>query len=136
MAQLIGRCAIIRELGQGGMAMVYLARDPYTDRQVAIKVLPGQLTIDHQFRARFEREAKLIAAREHPVIVPPYDYGEHDGQQYRVMRYMTGGSLHERIAGRPLPLPEVARLLQRLAPVLDNAHLRGIIHRDFKPANY
>jgi formylglycine-generating enzyme required for sulfatase activity/tRNA A-37 threonylcarbamoyl transferase component Bud32 len=133
--QRIGRYELLGQLGQGGMAAVYLARDPYMKRQVAVKVLPQQFTFDPQFRARFEREAEIIANLQDPAIVPVHDYGEHDGQPYIVMRYMSGGSLRDRIAGRPLPLPEVARILQRLAPALDKAHRRGIIHRDLKPDN-
>jgi serine/threonine-protein kinase len=101
------------------MAVVYLARDPYIERQVAVKVLPRQFTFDPQFRARFQREAKAIAALEHPAIVPVYDFGEHDEQPYIVMRYMPGGSLHERLIREPLPLAEAARILGRLAPGLD-----------------
>src|SRR3989304_5011588 len=106
----IGRYEVIQELGQGGMAIVYLARDPYMNRQVAVKVLPRQFTFDPQFRARFRREAEAIAGLEHPAIVPVYDYGEHDDQPYIVMRYMPGGSLADRMAKPRLPLDEVAAL--------------------------
>jgi serine/threonine-protein kinase len=71
----IGRYEVIEELGQGGMAMVYLARDPYIKRQVAVKVLPRQFTFDPEFRGRFQREAEVIAALEHGSIVPVYDFG-------------------------------------------------------------
>jgi serine/threonine-protein kinase len=90
---------------------------------------------DPQFRTRFDREAKTIAMLEHPAIVPVYDFGEEDGQPYFVMRYMTGGSLAERMRSGPLPVQEVARLMARLAPALDDAHAKGIIHRDLKPGN-
>jgi serine/threonine-protein kinase len=89
----IGRYEIERELGRGGMAVVYLAHDPSTKRSVAVKVLPRQLSFDPQFRARFEREAEILANFEHPAIVPIYDFGEAGGWLYLVMRYMTGGSL-------------------------------------------
>jgi outer membrane biosynthesis protein TonB len=118
------------------MAKVYLAHDPEFDRQVAIKVLPAQLAQDSQFLERFRREARTIAALEHPAIVPVYDFGQHEGQPYLVMRYMPGGSLDQRLTGgRTLTLDQTADLLDRLAPALDEVHLRGIVHRDLKPGN-
>jgi tRNA A-37 threonylcarbamoyl transferase component Bud32 len=133
--QKIGRYEVKAELGRGGMATVYQAYDPRFEREVAIKVLPREMLHDPQFRVRFEREAKTIAMLEHPAIVPVYDFGEEDGQPYFVMRYMTGGSLSDRLKKGPIPLPEVARLFERLAPALDDAHAKGIIHRDLKPGN-
>lgn len=130
-----GRYEIRAELGRGGMATVYHAYDPTVGRDVAVKVLPGQFLHDPSFRARFEREAKIIASLEHSAIVPVYDFGEQDGQPYLVMRYMTGGSLSDRIKEGPLSVAEAARIFHRLAPALDQAHLRGIIHRDLKPGN-
>jgi len=130
-----GRYEIKTELGRGGMATVYQAYDPRFEREVAIKVLPREMLHDPQFRARFEREAKTIAMLEHPAIVPVYDFGEEDGQPYFVMRYMTGGSLSDRIGQGPMPLPEAARILERIAPGLDEAHAKGIVHRDLKPGN-
>ena len=131
----IGRYEILRELGQGGMAVVYLARDPNFEREVAVKVLSRYLLQDTAFRARFQREAKAIAALEHPAIVPVYDYGEHDEQPFIAMRYMPGGSLADRMARGLLSLSEVAEIVSRLAAALDVAHQRGMIHRDLKPSN-
>lgn len=132
----IGRYEITRELGRGGMAVVYLAQDPSMKRQVAVKVLPRQFTFDSQFRARFEREAQVIAALEHPAIVPVYDFGEHDGQPYIVMRFMSGGTLGDLLRRRgPLSLAESARVFQAIAGALDEAHRKGIVHRDLKPGN-
>ncbi len=131
----IGRYKVMRELGQGGMASVYLARDPFFERQVAVKVLPRKLSHDPQFRTRFRREAKVIAALEHSYIVPVYDYGEEDDQPFIVMRYMTGGTLAGQIAGKPMRLADVNAILRRIAEALDEAHGRGIIHRDLKPSN-
>jgi serine/threonine-protein kinase len=117
------------------MATVYHAYDPRFEREVALKVLPREMLHDPQFRTRFEREAKTIAMLEHPAIVPVYDFGEEDGQPYFVMRYMTGGSLTDRMKHGPMFIQEVAHLFERLAPALDEAHAKGIIHRDLKPGN-
>lgn len=133
----IGRYEILRELGRGGMATVYLARDPAFRRRVAVKVLPPGFAHTPEFRARFEREAQVIAALEHPYIVPVYDFGEdpETGQPFLVMRYMPGGTLVDRIAGRPMPLAHVVPIIQRIAEALEEAHSQSIIHRDLKPAN-
>lgn len=117
------------------MATVYKAYDPSFEREVALKVLPREMLHDPQFRVRFEREAKMIASLEHPSIVPVYDVGQENEQPYFVMRYMTGGSLVERIRKGPLSIAEAARIMERLAPALDEAHRKGIIHRDLKPGN-
>lgn len=131
----IGRYEVIEQLGQGGMALVYLARDPSIKRQVAIKVLPRQFTHDPQFRTRFQREAEVIAALEHAAIVPVYDFGEHDDQPFIVMRYLSGGTLADRIGRGALPVGEIASLFQRIGSALDYAHSKGVIHRDIKPGN-
>ncbi len=131
----IGRYQIESELGRGGMSTVYLAHDPRFNRKVAIKLLPHELLHQPTFRARFEREAKIVAALDFPAIVPVYDYGEEDGQPYLVMRYMAGGTLADRIQKKAMSLAETARILSYLAPALDEAHARNIIHRDLKPSN-
>jgi len=133
--QKFGRYEIKAEIGRGGMATVYHAYDPRFEREVALKVLPSEMLHDPQFRTRFDREAKTIAMLEHPAIVPVYDFGEQDGQPYFVMRYMTGGSLSDRLKKGPLSIPEAARILEHIAPALDEAHAKGIIHRDLKPGN-
>jgi serine/threonine protein kinase len=135
MEEQIGRYEIRREIGRGGMATVFLAYDPRFRRQVAIKVLPRQFTHDPKYLARFEQEAQIIGALEHPAIVPVYDFGETNDAPYLVMRYMTGGSLRDHLQGEPLSVEKVVPTVQRLAPALDNAHKLGIIHRDLKPAN-
>ncbi len=130
-----GRYEIKGEIGRGGMATVYHAYDPRFEREVALKVLPREMLHDLQFRTRFEREAKTIAMLEHPAIVPVYDFGEEDGQPYFVMRYMTGGSLSDRMKKGPMTVQEAAHLMTHIAPALDDAHAKGIIHRDLKPGN-
>lgn len=117
------------------MATVYHAYDPRFERDVAIKVLPREFLHDPQFRARFEREAKMIALLEHPAIVPVYDFGEEAEQPFIVMRYMSGGSLADRMKQKPFPLAEAVEIIDRLAPALDAAHSKGIVHRDLKPGN-
>ena len=90
---------------------------------------------DPQFRARFEREIKMVAGLEHPSIVPVYDVGEEDGQPYFVMRFMTGGSLSDLIAKGKMSLEDTARIVGKIAQGLTYAHKKGIIHRDLKPDN-
>jgi serine/threonine-protein kinase len=131
----IGRYDIKALIGQGGMSAVYLGYDPRSLREVAIKVLPPYYLHASNFRERFEREAVMIALLEHPAIVPVYDMGEEDGQPYIVMRYMSGGSLAEKLRKGPIPLRECLDMYLRLAPALDTAHARGVIHRDVKPDN-
>ncbi|MFM8322821.1 MAG: protein kinase domain-containing protein, partial [Chloroflexota bacterium] len=133
--KVIGRYEVKSKIARGGMATVYHAYDPRFERDVAIKVLPEAFLHDPQFRVRFEREAKMIALLEHPAIVPVYDFGEEQGMPYIVMRYMSGGSLTERIQSGAISLSETAQMVFRLAPALDAAHARNIIHRDMKPGN-
>lgn len=130
-----GRYQIKRELGKGGMSTVYLAHDPRFGRDVALKVMLTAFREDATFRGRFEREARTIAALEHPAIVPVYDFGEDQDQLYLVMRYMTGGSLAEHIYVRPFSLQETIPFIIRIADALQHAHEQGVIHRDLKPAN-
>lgn len=131
----VDRYEIKSELGRGGMATVYLGYDERFEREVAVKVLPAEFLHDPQFSVRFHREAKIIATLEHPAIVPVYDVGEADGLPYFIMRYMDGGSLADLLAKGELDLKEAARIINTIAPALDEAHRRGIIHRDLKPAN-
>ena len=130
-----GRYEIKSEIARGGMATVYHAYDPVFERNIAIKVLPRAMLHDPEFRTRFEREAKVIGRLEHPAIVPVYDFGEEDQQPFIIMRYMSGGSLSERIERGPMGLGETASIIDRLATALDASHALDIIHRDIKPGN-
>ncbi|MCZ2127958.1 MAG: protein kinase [Anaerolineales bacterium] len=132
----IGRYEVKGELGRGGFATVYRAYDPRFEREVAIKFLPLELQhSDPKFRLRFQHEAKIIAQLEHPSIVPVYDVSAEDEQPYFVMRYMGGGSLSERIKEKPYNVEDAVKILEAIAPGLDEAHSKGIVHRDLKPAN-
>jgi serine/threonine-protein kinase len=132
----VGRYKIKSELGRGGMATVYRAFDPISNREVAIKVLPRELLNNLVTRARFKRELKLVASLEHPAIVPVYDVGgDEDHQPFFVMRYMSGGSLGDLIKKGKFSLRDAALIIERLASALDHAHSKGVIHRDIKPDN-
>jgi serine/threonine protein kinase len=134
---LIGHYQIISQLGEGGMATVYRARDMRLEREVAIKVIRTDTfapAILKQVLARFEREAKSLAKLSHPNIVGVIDYGEENGQPYLVMEYLPGGTLKDRI--RPgMTWQQAVRLLLPIAEALRSAHADGIIHRDIKPTN-
>lgn len=132
----LGPYHIIREIGRGGMAIVYEAYQPSLKRTVAIKVLPQQFTFDREFVARFHQEARNAAGLSHPNIVPIYDVGQQGGWHYIVMRYLPGESLDALIRrqGR-IPLPRATRIIEQIASALDYAHAQGVIHRDIKPGN-
>ena len=135
-AALAGEYSLQRELGRGGMGIVYLARDVQLDRDVAIKVLPSHLAESAASRERFLREARTAAGLSHPHIVPIHRVGERDGFVFFVMSWVEGESLGERLRTRgPLPAAEAARVLREVAWALAYAHGRGIVHRDVKPDN-
>ena len=133
----IGRYEIKDVIGRGGMATVYLAYDPNSKRDVAVKVLPREsLGKEANALERFKKELETIASLEHPAIVPVYDVGEEqEGQPFFVMRYMAGGSLSVLIEEGKLSLQDTARIIERIAVALEHAHRLGIIHRDIKPDN-
>jgi eukaryotic-like serine/threonine-protein kinase len=133
---LAGEYSLQRELGRGGMGVVYLARDVQLDRDVAIKVLPTHLASDAAARERFLREARMAAKLSHPHIVPIHRVSEADGFVFFVMSYVEGETLGERLRTRgPLPPAEARRVLREVAWALAYAHGRGIVHRDVKPDN-
>ncbi len=133
---LAGRYALERELGRGGMGVVYLARDLSLDRPVAVKLLPPALASVPALRERFLREARTAARLSHPHIVPIHSVEEHGEFVLFVMGYVEGETLGERVARQgPLPPEESARILQEVAWALAYAHQRGVVHRDIKPDN-
>lgn len=141
----IERYQVVDTIGQGGFAIVYLAVDPRLKRQVALKLLrqadwdtavtPSASSTPKTARERFQREAQILVNLEFDGIVRIYDYGEFAGRPFLVMHYMPGGTLADRLSGKPLSLAETAVILNRLCTALDRVHQRGTIHRDLKPHN-
>lgn len=130
------RYEILKSIGEGGMANVYLAHDIILDRDVAIKVLRGDLENDEKFIRRFQREAKSVSDLSHPNIVEVYDVGEEDNQHYIVMEYIDGKTLKQLVQKRgALTVPEVIDIMSQLTDGLSQAHDAYIIHRDIKPQN-
>jgi eukaryotic-like serine/threonine-protein kinase len=135
-AALAGEYSLQRELGRGGMGIVYLARDVQLDRDVAIKVLPSHLARSSGSRERFIREARTAAGLSHPHVVPIHSVGEAAGFVFFVMGYVEGETLGERLRSRGPLLPDDAtRILREVAWALAYAHGRGVVHRDIKPDN-
>lgn len=131
----VGAYRIIQQLGQGGMATVHKAYHAALDRYVAIKALHPAFMEDPQFLKRFSREARVVAKLDHPNIVPIYDYAEHAGQPYLVMKFIEGETLKARLQRDRLPAQESLSLIKPVGAALSYAHERGILHRDIKPSN-
>src|ERR1041385_5716179 len=131
----LGRYEIRSKLGEGGMGEVYLARDTQLDRDVALKILTADVARDPQRLHRFLQEARAAAALSHPNIAHIYEIGEVDGSHFIAMEYVEGQSLDQKIAGRPLRMSEQLDYAIQIADALDEAHGRGIIHRDIKSQN-
>lgn len=127
---------IEEQIGRGGMAVVYRASDSRLDRPVALKILAPELASDAAYRQRFIREMRAAAAVDHPNIVPVFDAGEADGALFIAMRYVKGKDVRTLLdAEHRLPAPRVAHLIAQAASALDEAHSRGLVHRDVKPGN-
>lgn len=131
----VGAYRIVDQLGQGGMATVFKAYHPGLDRYVAIKVLHPALMEGGSFVQRFNREARIVARLEHPSIVPVYDYAEHKGMAYLVMRFIEGETLKARLKRGPLSIDQIHQVVKQVGSALSYAHQQGILHRDIKPSN-
>jgi len=131
----LGRYTIVEQLGAGGMGEVYRATDANLQRDVAIKVLRPQMASDRDMVARFQREARALAALNHPNICTIYEIGTEDGLVFIALELLEGANLRQRMAGKPLELKTALTLAIQIADALEAAHSRGIVHRDIKPAN-
>ena len=137
----VGAYRIVEKLGQGGMATVYKAYHPALDRYVAIKVMHPAFMEDPNFLARFQREARIVAKLDHPHIIPIYDFAEHNGHPYLVMRFIEGETLKAHIERahslehRSLEPQEIMRITRAVGEALTYAHGQGVLHRDIKPSN-
>ncbi len=131
----LGPYEIVAPLGSGGMGEVFRARDTRLGRDVAVKVLPQNLSANPELRARFEREAKTVSSLNHPHICTLFDVGLEGDTDYLVMELVEGETLAQRLAKGALPAADVLRLGAQIADALDRAHRAGVIHRDLKPAN-
>jgi eukaryotic-like serine/threonine-protein kinase len=130
-----GQYEVLGKIDEGGMGVVYLARQIPLQRMVALKMILAGHHADAQFVARFIREGKAVAKLRHPNVVQVYELGEHDGLPYYSMELVNGGSLRARLAGGPLEPREAAEIVRTLAAAMEYAHQEGVIHRDLKPAN-
>ncbi|MEO8055576.1 MAG: serine/threonine-protein kinase, partial [Acidobacteriota bacterium] len=141
----LGPYEVVSPLGAGGMGEVYRAKDPRLAREVAIKVLPKEFFEGEERRQRFEREARLLAALNHPGIAAIYSFEEvpssssssstSSTRHLLVMELVEGDGLDQRVASGPIPLEESLSLARQIAEALEAAHEKGIVHRDLKPAN-
>ncbi len=136
----LGPYEILAPIGEGGMGVVYRARDPRLDRLVAIKLLPPGMADDPHARERLRIEAMAAAALDHPYICKIFEIGEHQIGEHQdavflVMEYIAGETLHRRLQAGRMPLPDILRVAGEIAEALQEAHAGGILHRDLKPAN-
>jgi Tol biopolymer transport system component len=132
---MLAHYRITARIGAGGMGEVYRARDETLDRDVAIKVLPSEVTSDPVRVARFEREAKLLASLNHPNVASIYGFEEADTRRFLVLELVEGEDLSERIKRGPVPVDEAIPIARQIAEALEEAHEKGIVHRDLKPGN-
>src|SRR6266849_6523092 len=131
----LGPYEIVSPLGVGGMGEVYRARDTRLDRDVAVKVLPANLSSDPSLRQRLEHEAKVVSKLSHPHICTLHDIGHQDGMDFLVMELLEGETLEQRLTKGALPSEQTIRYAAQIADALAKAHKLGITHRDLKPSN-
>src|SRR4051812_37253647 len=133
--RLFGNYELLKELGRGGMGVVYKARQRGLNRLVALKmILAGEYAGAHEL-ARFSSEAQAVARLQHPHIVQVFEVGEHEGHPYFSLEFCPEGSLDHKLRGNPLPAREAAHLMEVLARAMHAAHRADVVHRDLKPAN-
>ena len=135
IGRMLGHYEVLEKLGEGGMGVVYKARDTHLDRFVAIKVLPAEKVSDPQRKARFVQEAKAASALNHPNIITIHDVASQEGCDFIVMEYVAGKTLDEIIPRKGMKLGEALRIAVQMADALARAHVAGIVHRDLKPSN-
>jgi serine/threonine protein kinase len=133
--EVLGHYRIVSLLGSGGMGEVYLADDSTLGRRVAIKILPHSVALDSEARRRMLREARAVAALDHPNVCTIYDVGEHDQRPYIVMQYIEGETLFNRLRHGRLTFSDCVDIGMQVAGALDEAHSHGVVHRDVKPMN-
>ncbi|MBS0262386.1 MAG: serine/threonine protein kinase, partial [Planctomycetes bacterium] len=131
----VGDYELLEKIGEGGMGVVYRARQPGLDRQVALKMIGKGALASTGDVARFRAEAASAARLEHPQIVPVYEVGQHQGQPFYSMKYVAGTTLARKLADGPLPPRETAAILLPICRAIAHAHQQGVIHRDLKPSN-
>src|SRR5260370_2916148 len=135
VGQTLGNYKILRKLGWGGQGAVYKATDNKLGRTGVVKVLPSELTVREANLKRFEREAQLASALDHPNICTIFDLDEAEGIHFIAMQYVEGRNVRQLVNGRPLELQSALRIAIQVADALTSAHARGIIHRDIKSGN-
>ena len=135
IGRTISHYEVIEKLGEGGMGVIYKARDAHLDRFVAIKVLPADKVADESRRRRFVQEAKAASALNHPNIITVHDISEDGGAHFIAMEWVEGKTLSQLIADKRLPLGEAFKYAIQIADALAAAHGKGIVHRDLKPGN-
>jgi len=135
IGKTISHYRITEKLGEGGMGEVYRARDLQLDREVAVKILPGSVSDNPESLARFKREAKTLAAVNHPGIATVFGLHEQDGTRFMAMEFVPGSDLSQRLSKRALPIRDALEFAMQIAEALEAAHEQGIIHRDLKPQN-
>ncbi|MFQ5768716.1 MAG: serine/threonine-protein kinase, partial [Acidobacteriota bacterium] len=133
--QKLAHYSLLEKIGEGGMGVVWKALDTQLDREVAVKFLPPAFATDSERLARFEREAKMLAALNHPHIAAVYGLHQHQGQRFLAMELVPGEDLAVRLGRGPMPVEKALALTLQVSATLEAAHAQGVVHRDLKPAN-